>query len=229
MSQYFLPSYSYPVPSPPSNSFSTLTHRAGSEAQGPNHHTVLGLRYGYVSTQWPSVYKCSTFFLQWKGDSRAQSSLLYTPEHLWQLCRPSTESGCSYRCHLTLLAHSFTISLSCSFQTVGWMASHFDDLFKQFVRSTTSCTHMIQNINACCRCNFSCLLMHQEKMTFISERDAISLQIVTCNALVKQSAGSGKSSNNNNANVSFNWIGKWFGGPSSFLNYAPHGDLRSFT
>lgn len=68
------------------------------------------------------------------------------------------------------LAHSFTVALSRSCQTVGWMASHFDDLCKQFVRSATSCTYLIQNINVCCRCNFSCQLMHQEKMTFIPER-----------------------------------------------------------
>lgn len=91
--------------------------------------------------------------------------------------------------HLALV---FTISLSSSFKTAGWMASHFDDLFKQFVRSTTSCTHMIHNTNVCCRCNFSCQLMHQQKMTFFSQKDAISLRIVTRNALVKQSSDSDK-------------------------------------
>lgn len=64
----------------------------------------------------------------------------------------------------------FYNSTSSSFKSAGWMASHFDDLFKQFVRSTASCTHMIQNINVSCRCNFSCQLMHHGKMTFMLER-----------------------------------------------------------
>lgn len=64
----------------------------------------------------------------------------------------------------------FYNSTSSFFKSSGWMASHFDDLFKQFVRSIASCTHMIQNINVSCRCNFSCQLMHQGKMTFMLER-----------------------------------------------------------
>lgn len=125
--------------------------------------------YGFVATQWPlcistSSLSCNTRTL------RAQGVYLLSLGVPWQLPRLSSESGCSYRSHLTHLAPSFTISLSSSFETIGWMASHCDDLFKQFVRSTTSCTHMIQNINICCRCNFSCQLMHQQKMTFIPER-----------------------------------------------------------
>lgn len=108
-------------------------------------------------------------FLKMEGRSEGLEG---PSEYCWvslTVIRQPTESGSSYRCYLTPLAPVLQFH-SNPFQTVGWMASHFDDLFKQFVRSTTSCMSMIQNINACCRCNFSCQLMHQEKITFIPER-----------------------------------------------------------
>lgn len=160
------------------------------------------------------------------GCSKAPRSLLRPTGWLWQLCRQFTESGRSHRCHLTPWP---TVSQfhSSSFQTVRWMASHFDDLFKQFVRSTTSCKHMIQNTNVCCRCNFSCQLCTERKWPLF-QRDAISLQMLTRNALVKQSAGADKNSNNNNANISFKWIAKWLGGLYHFLITTLHRNLRLF-
>lgn len=140
---------------------------SGSEAQHPNHCALQ---------PWLCFETCSTtlsfqvlhLFLTMEGLSEAVPSA--HPRVSLIVPQANTKSGCSDRYHLTPWAHSFTVSLASSFQTIRWMASHFDDLFKQFVRSTVSCTHMIQNINVCCRCNFSCQLMHQEKMTFIPER-----------------------------------------------------------
>ena len=156
-----------------------------------------------MPSQRPSLYERVTSFLRCTVDLK---TLRHATGCLLPSCGQSAELGHSHRCHRTPLAQRVTISLSSSFQTVGWLASHSDDLFKQSVRSITSCTHLIQNINVCCRCHFSCQLMHQEKMTFIADRSNF-FTMVTLNALVKQSAGSGKdgnNNNNNNTNVSFN-------------------------
>lgn len=119
-----------------------------------------------VVLPWLVLHLCPSM----EGDLRVQRSPLKIPGYCWYLHRAASDSGFSFRSHLTYLAHSVTTLLANFFKTVGWMASYFDDLFKQFVRSTAFCTHMIQKVNVCCRCNFSCQLMQQKKMTFIPER-----------------------------------------------------------
>lgn len=135
---------------------------------------------------WTFAFKCP-FFVQIRHLSLVAEKWSEGPEPFWspavhlhtqsmnpRLCTCThnqiefLKPGC-----LIYLAYGFKILLQVFFfffKSAGWMASHFDDLFKQFVRSTASCTHMIQNINVSCRCNFSCQLMHQGKMTFMLER-----------------------------------------------------------
>lgn len=109
--------------------------------------------YGFASKKWPGFSKCVTSFLQCKGVLRVQRALPppWVPLSFVHPVTWGSHAGPSDTFGSQLYNSTFKF-----FQPWKWMASHFDDLFKHFVRSTGSCTHMIQNINVCCRCNFSC-------------------------------------------------------------------------
>ena len=125
--------------------------------------------YDFVPIQWPSLYNHFTSFLQQKESEGPEAPSAYP----WGIPDSYPGNPVNQVAHTRAIWHIWPPVLQFHSQVLSklWMdGAHFDDLFKQFVRSTTSCMHMIQNINVCCSCNFSRQLMHQQKMTFIPER-----------------------------------------------------------